>query len=271
MVNWVKSSRHTQQRWHYAECQEWQMWFKMSSPAFITPNAFFMNPPGSLSFFGFFFLLTWLPLSYTFCIVCCCCSLTVMSFWLAGEQEPLHQPPLSSPQLGESVPFPALLEITELLNHSNIGVRVTADISHWPPFKVSIEATLSSVVADRILLLPPHPPPAFISDTWNHHCQKCLRKSFHSRWRCGRVLLFPASRPDSLQRRFAALMSFSRGQEKHCYDVEVFWEIVFIILQPRALSKEVNTEEGNGTLVIEISTRNRADGVKCSWDFDSKS
>lgn len=133
-VNWVKSSRHTQRRWHYAECQEWQMWFKMSSPAFITPNAFFMNPPGSLSFL-FFFLLTWLPLSYTFCIVCCCCSLTVMSFWLAGEQEPLHQPPLSSPQLGESVPFPALLEITELLNHSNIAARVTANISHWPPFK----------------------------------------------------------------------------------------------------------------------------------------
>lgn len=55
---------------------------------------------------------------------------------------------------------------------------------------------------------------------------------------------FPASRPDSLHRRFAALMSFSRGQEKHCYDVEVFREIVFIILQPRALSKELNTRSG---------------------------
>ena len=28
---------------HWAECQEWQMWFKISSPAFITVNAFPMN------------------------------------------------------------------------------------------------------------------------------------------------------------------------------------------------------------------------------------
>lgn len=106
-VNWVKWSRHTQRGWHYPECQEWQIWFKMSSPAFITPNAFFMNPPGSRS----------LSLSFAFCAHLTPAKLYVLHcllllfftdsdvIWAGWGTEPLHQPPLSSPSLGESVPF----------------------------------------------------------------------------------------------------------------------------------------------------------------------
>lgn len=70
-------------------------------------------------------------------------------------------------------------------------------------------------MADRILLRPPTPhPPAFISDTWNHHCQKCLRKCFHSPWRCGRVLLFPHIQARLFAETVCRLDAFFQGARK---------------------------------------------------------
>lgn len=88
------------------------------------------------------------------------------------------------PIAGESVPLPALLEITELLNHSNIGDRVTGDISHCPLLSLHRGNGSHLLWLTGYCCFSP-----FISDTWNHHCQKCLLKCFHSWWHCRRILL----------------------------------------------------------------------------------